>query len=146
AQAMPDDCVKPGLHERCAGEHPVVWWDPNVLALDVAPAGGLRQMELLERAGDSSHSDGVAARYRGWRQERDLVLARAAEPGVVAQPVTALAARAEAPLGAPVADHVAPSDRTARPHGSRFGTLVHAVLAAVPLDSDRATIARLAAA
>src|SRR5262249_802343 len=36
-------------------------------------------------------------------------------------------------------------DVGSRPHGTRFGTLVHAVLATVDLDGDRATVARVVA-
>ena len=34
---------------------------------------------------------------------------------------------------------------TGRPFGPRFGTLVHATLATVPLDADEATVRRVAA-
>jgi ATP-dependent exoDNAse (exonuclease V) beta subunit len=35
--------------------------------------------------------------------------------------------------------------RTARPHGTRFGTLVHAILARVPFDADAAIVNKYAA-
>jgi ATP-dependent exoDNAse (exonuclease V) beta subunit len=38
-----------------------------------------------------------------------------------------------------------PGDREGRPHGKRFGTLVHEVLARLPLDADRPAIERAAA-
>jgi ATP-dependent exoDNAse (exonuclease V) beta subunit len=44
----------------------------------------------------------------------------------------------------PVAIEQTPIDRIARPNGRRFGSLVHAVLAIVPLDADIDTIRRTA--
>ncbi len=152
AQATPDDAVKPGLHEHCAGEHSVVWWDPNVLRLDVRASGGLRQMEILKQAeGEGPHDDGMAS-YERWRQARAQAIARAAKPGVIARSVTEIAAVSDregepATVGdeGVIAQLNTGAVRTNRPTGSRFGSLVHGILADIDLQADLTAIERSAA-
>jgi ATP-dependent exoDNAse (exonuclease V) beta subunit len=80
-------------------------------------------------------------RYRAWRSSREQTLTRAAIPSVVVERVTERATRlvdAGQADGAPADDVVVielPRDPD-RPSGKRFGSLVHAVLATVPFESD----------
>ena len=146
------DPVVPGVHRPEAGEHRVVWWDPAGLGLGAEETVGLRQQRLLAndeggvRAGES-----VAAHDR-WCATRAAVRARGATPSVrVITPSSADAATLATP-GTDAATEPFPVtleqvERPAgsRPHGARFGMLVHAVLASVPLDADPAAIRATAA-
>jgi ATP-dependent exoDNAse (exonuclease V) beta subunit len=139
------DNVRPGLH--CFGassdeEYAVAWWDPRCLALDVKPLFGLRRRELIEDpGGDVVEAD--RRRYDEWRAERQLVLERGARPSISVQSVTEWARRqtegsdVTEPLTVDIVDA---GQVGARPAGPRFGTLVHAVLAVIPLDATPATI------
>ena len=141
--------VQPGLHVLGAADesrYPVVWWDPRALALDVEPVFGIRRQDLIEDPGpDVMEADRQS--YRDWREARALAIERGAVPTLPARTVTEWSAAA-APDADPdqpdvsVVDAAAPLDR---PSGPRFGTLVHAVLATVPLDAERAAISEAAA-
>ena len=123
----------------------VVWWDPHTLALDADSGYGLRRDDLISKDGDPA---GVAARlgaYEQWRTSRDEATARARVPSLRIRTATSVAGdRAIDRIsfdGVSTAPEIEVRDfsRSAeRPFGPRFGTLVHATLATVPLDaSDR---------
>ena len=125
----------------------VVWWDPHALALDVEARFGIRQAELLSKDVPQDVVDGDLDRYRAWRRRRDETVAEAAVPSVEVVTVTELARRQIADLvPSPAAEpELLELDRGGRrPAGPRFGALVHAVLAAVPLDADRDATGQIA--
>jgi ATP-dependent exoDNAse (exonuclease V) beta subunit len=92
------------------------------------------------------------ADYERWREERAGLVARGAQPSVRLQTATAWAADAarmgidEALLDVPPGqiEVVSIPGADKRPRGPRFGTLVHAILATVPLDASREVIDRTA--
>jgi ATP-dependent helicase/nuclease subunit A len=140
--------VQPGAHAPQAGEHTVVWWDPAVLALDRQQEVGLRQQRILEAdAGGTRAETGVRDHAR-WQAARAEARARGARPWLVVEAATALAAAGRPDLAEPeeVAVLDVPLERAGRPHGRRFGTLVHATLAAVDLEADAAAVERTARA
>ena len=104
---------------------------------------GLQQQKLLaaDESGERSE-EGVRA-HAAWQEERLRVRAAGRAPSVRVTMATEYAA-----AGAGTADDVAVEsvggDGT-RPHGKRFGTLVHAVLAAIDLRADRETVEGVAA-
>jgi ATP-dependent helicase/nuclease subunit A len=62
-ERAPEDSVAPGEHKPEAGQHHVLWWDPNVLDLARPPQGGLVQEELLRvDARAAAREPGVDAR------------------------------------------------------------------------------------
>ncbi len=134
--------VAPGLHRPAVGEHGVVFWDPRALDLDKESGVGLRQERILAADEDRSRSDAGAERHAAWRERRDDALARGSAPTRVVGPVTKLAAAGASAAGAaPTIElHTVEGDRTSRPGGRRFGTLVHNTLATVELEGDRAAI------
>jgi ATP-dependent exoDNAse (exonuclease V) beta subunit len=148
-EAPGPDNVRPGLHDLATsdGPCPVVWWDPARLALDVEPLLGLRRDDLLKDVG----GDVVAAdlaRHEAWQAARRAVVERGARPSLVVQPVTtwASAPGSEPPDLATIdVEVVDVGGAVDRPRGPRFGTLVHAVLAAVALDAGRTTVGESAA-
>jgi len=131
----------------------VVWWDPHQLALGAGAPVGIRREELLSKDAPDAVVEADLERYRTWRRRRQGTVERAARPSLVLATATERARAGsverdggDAPPGAgesrgagtdaaPHAVTVVELERAAaRPAGKRFGTLVHAVLATVPLD------------
>jgi ATP-dependent exoDNAse (exonuclease V) beta subunit len=143
--------VAPGLHRGQAGDCQVVWWDPSRLKLDVRETMGLRQHRLLTAdKGERAASQG-AREYERWKARHGATLAAGAAETYHVVTATELAARiverGERPawLGDPDQIAVERVARAAgRPHGVRFGTLVHAILSRVALDANAAAIAEAA--
>jgi hypothetical protein len=140
--------VAPGLHRAEAGGHHVVWWDPAKLRLDAHETMGLRQHRLLTADKDQRVSGEGAREYAQWQARRaELLAAGGAESCRVAaatELAAKIAAAGELPawLGNPNDIEIQQVARTKdRPHGTRFGTLVHAILSRVALDADAPAIA-----
>jgi ATP-dependent exoDNAse (exonuclease V) beta subunit len=137
--------VRPGRHEVGAGAaaYSVTWWDPARLVLEVEPLLGLRRDDLLKDVGGGV-AEADRARHEAWQAERQTTRERGARASLVANPITEWARAPEAEpadVGTIAVDVVDVGGAVERPGGPRFGTLVHAVLAAVPLDANAATIA-----
>jgi ATP-dependent exoDNAse (exonuclease V) beta subunit len=136
--------VSPGLHRMGDGGHEVVWWDPAALHLDAAAPFGLRREELIARDVPSQVIADGTARHEAWYAARDAAIERGRTPWVQVATMTewaagdAWATAAPGPLDVREADVgvvTLPPDASGRPAGPRFGSLVHAVLATVPLDA-----------
>ena len=142
-EAPPDaeSAVAPGWH--AIGESHAVWWDPSVLALAPPPVGGVRQQDLLVIDEQLGRDRAGMEEFERWRANHDGALAEGAIPSFVVTTATRLAAADVAAAAVDVAETAAA--RADRPHGRRFGTLVHAVLADVPFDAGAAHIERLVA-
>ena len=109
----------------------VVWWDPATLRLDIDAHFGIRQEELLSKETPEETVERDLNRYYTWRRSRDGTVGRAAEPSLVVQTATEWA---EHGGSIPEVEVVELPATAGRPSGVRFGSLVHAVLATVPLD------------
>jgi ATP-dependent exoDNAse (exonuclease V) beta subunit len=143
---FPTDSVAPGQHVPRAGTTPVVWWDPHVLVLDRAIGGGMRQRQLLETDASGEHVAAGRAAHAAWQEKRAAALLAGKTPTLEVRAITT-AAKTENAGWDPVAIEDTGVDRTDRPAGARFGTLVHAVLATVdpaPGATDGAALAALA--
>jgi ATP-dependent exoDNAse (exonuclease V) beta subunit len=133
--------VRPGLHRPATGAHTVVFWDPAALDLDREDDAGQRQQKIL-----AVDDRGVVAKegieqHAAWRRGQDAAIARGARPSLVVRTVTEAKTDGRPPASHPVTVETTSRERATRPHGKRFGILVHAVLATVPLDGDEAAIA-----
>ena len=136
--------VAPGLHpfagDRESGaDYDVVWWDPHALRLGVEAHFGIRQEQLLSKEVPEATVEEDLHRYRVWREGRARALERAAAPSLVVETATGRAAAAAAGSGRRDGPDVAVIELerpSIRPSGARFGSLVHAVLATVPLDES----------
>jgi ATP-dependent exoDNAse (exonuclease V) beta subunit len=133
AQATPEDSVAPGLHVTEGGNR-VVWWDPSQLKLQVVAKEGIRQQKLLSPSPEANQSVEAHAR---WKARRELTAAQGSRPSLLARPITALS---QDSTGATALVETTDVSRRGRPRGARFGTLVHAVLAQVPLEAERARV------
>jgi ATP-dependent exoDNAse (exonuclease V) beta subunit len=146
----PVSAVAPGLHRPEAGEHRVAWWDPATLALGARETVGLRQQRLLAMDDGGGRAEQSVAAHDAWRAERERVRGTAAAPSVrVVTPTSADALELELGRDAagvlPVTVERVPAPAGERPHGKRFGALVHAVLASIDLEADPRAIAAAAA-
>ncbi|HTY56807.1 MAG TPA: UvrD-helicase domain-containing protein, partial [Candidatus Binataceae bacterium] len=141
--------VAPGLHRPAVGEHQVVWWDPSLLELDVQETMGLRQSKLLAADENGVRSESGIRRHDDWRERRAASLKAGAVPTIRVAIATEIAARAhELQLSIPECDDISVIEiarDSHRPHGPRFGTLVHEILLSVAFDADREAISRAAA-
>jgi len=135
--------VTPGLHVPEAGTHRVVWWDPSILQLDARETMGLRQSKLLQADEQNERSDRGTREYAAWQQRREEIIAAGARPALLVKSATELAIGGTLPVMPEAAQiEIERVARTSdRPGGKRFGTLVHAILAQIPLDADATAIA-----
>jgi ATP-dependent helicase/nuclease subunit A len=141
-----NDTVWPGLHHFAAlaeqnADYGVVWWDPRVLTLDVPQRFGIRQEELLQEPSDPQAPRHDLRRYEDWRKGWDEVRERAGAASVTFSTVTAEARKDPSPRPAPAVELIELPRERERPSGARFGALVHATLAAVPLDAGSSQLA-----
>jgi ATP-dependent exoDNAse (exonuclease V) beta subunit len=141
--------VCPGVHRfgSDARSYSVVWWspEPSVLNLDAEAPLGLRRDDLIVKDVSPEIRARYLRSYMSWRNEREEAVARAKAPSIDVITATEAAMRGDAfPIDVRV-ENIAGD--VVRPGGARFGTLVHALLADVPLSSaaDR-VLDRLAAA
>jgi ATP-dependent exoDNAse (exonuclease V) beta subunit len=130
--------VRPGRH-LCEGSVEVIWWDPSALPDAQRVSHGLQNHELLMAKGQAA--DRSEAQHDSWKQAREALLERGARPELQVTSPRDLADAAIEGDGPAASGDAIPAERTAvqragRPPGRRFGALVHAVLAEVPLDSD----------
>src|SRR5439155_21816968 len=112
------------------------WWDPATRALDVQESVGLAQQKILAVDERGVRAEEGVRAHAAWQAERERVRAGGGVPSLRVVTATEHAAIGAVP-GAEVAVESVGAPRP-RPHGKRFGTLVHAVLAAGEADSVRA--------
>ncbi|MGH9972027.1 MAG: PD-(D/E)XK nuclease family protein, partial [Pyrinomonadaceae bacterium] len=152
--------VSPGTHRPKAGEHHVVWWDPAVLRPTSQENTRSRLTEFLKEDDNKVRSEEGIRVHGEWQKQRASIRQGAGKPQWTVVTATSQVGkprvRKESGLDAEEVD----SKTTAvaevavesieidfsRPHGKRFGVLVHAVLSVVPLNSDHEAIADVARA
>jgi ATP-dependent exoDNAse (exonuclease V) beta subunit len=154
--------VCPGRHDVSSPGEPysVVWWSPEpaVLSLEAQAPFGLRRDDLIVKDVAPAVLRRGLDGYQTWKAGRDATIATAQQPSIEVITATAPATSdVETPIGADIVVSsevvesvlAASAEATApkRPGGQRFGSLVHALLADMPLDaSDAKTMSRLSSA
>jgi ATP-dependent exoDNAse (exonuclease V) beta subunit len=142
--AVGTSTVSPGLHVVSGdAEFSVVWWDPSVLKLGAEAPIGIRRPELIVKDVAPEVVESGLAGYNAWRDRREQALAAGSQNSVAVRTVTQ-AAKGASDGALPDVEIVELPRAPNRPSGSRFGALVHAVLASVPLDGDLNAIQSLA--
>ncbi len=142
-QELSDLLIAPGEHSPELGSHRVVFWDPNLLDLARSTRGGLIQEELL-RVDDQGHNDARGSeRYGQFRAQRAAELERASAPSARMRVVTEQLEEEsdELPALTMLATEL---DRSLRPRGTRFGSLVHGILQHASLRADSSELTSLA--
>jgi hypothetical protein len=151
--------MRPGAYQHVdpttGAPYTVVWWDPLLLDRPGAERRGIRHEHLI---GKDAPPEVVAAdrrRYDDWRAWRRDAIDRASAPSLRVMTVTEWADASldgSVSLSSGMAETAARVEvvdggvaEPARPSGVRFGTLVHALLAHVPLDAGASAIAGMAA-
>ncbi len=138
------DFVDPRSNDRVS----VVWWDPLLLQGTGDDTRGLRRDDLISKEARPEDVAADRARYDAWLAARASAKEMGAQPSLLVVTATEWAHAA-------VEGHEDPALRSksqwfnavdvsiddagvagTRPGGKRFGVLVHALLAAVPLDAD----------
>jgi ATP-dependent exoDNAse (exonuclease V) beta subunit len=145
--------VAPGCHRSVTAEpFEVVWWDPASLRLGAEPPFGLRRQELISKDVPLEVVAEGTSRYIAWRDSREKAVTSASQPSVNVRTATEWAREGKSQnpnpkfqIPNPNVEIMAIEPAEGRASGPRFGTLVHASLAAVPLDADDHTIGRIVA-
>lgn len=133
--------VRPGLHRPAVGTHSVVFWDPSALDLDREDDAGQRQQKALAVDEKSAVANASIEEHARWQRERGDLLAKGSLPTLVVRTFTeGKTTRADVTSDGAFDVVIA----TAKADEKRFGILVHAVLAAVPLDGDASAVDRVA--
>ena len=141
--------VCPGEHRFGSGAdgYSVVWWSPEpaVLHLDAEAPLGLRRDDLIVKDVAPEIRARYLREYMSWRDGREQAVSRAKVPSIDVITATEAAIGGQGfPIDVRVADV---AGGVVRPGGPRFGTLVHAILADLPIPpSDDRVVEHLAAA
>ncbi len=147
----------PGLHRIGEGdaEASVVWWSPESVTLGVQAPLGLRRDDLIVRDVSPQVLRSRLDAYEHWRAARRSAVEQGSAPSVRVLTATEWVKRGTGDQGSGIGDRgsgireIDVSVESAltgseRPAGKRFGTLVHAVLADMPLVADVEVVAGLA--
>lgn len=146
-----DDTVRPGRYQfgdEAAGQaYSVVWWDPLLLAASSDEGRGLRRNDLISKDANPLDVAADRARYDEWKEHRAAVQAQGSAPSMTVTTPTQMKDQPDPGSRTPdpaviVEDAAVKSER---PSGKRFGTLVHALLASVPLSATASEVAELSA-
>lgn len=146
-----DDTVRPGRYQfgdEAAGQaYSVVWWDPLLLAASSDEGRGLRRNDLISKDANPLDVAADRARYDEWKEHRAAVQAQGSAPSMIVTTPTQMKDQPDPGSRTPdpaviVEDAAVKSER---PSGKRFGTLVHALLASVPLSAIASEVAELSA-
>src|SRR5262249_48486284 len=123
----PPNSVVPGLHKPEAGEHRLVWFDPNCLKLGAEETAGVLQTRLLELDAAGGQSDAGIRAYHEWRARRLDARERGSQAGLSLMTATerSIGGAFSGALDVVVESTTVNAGRT---HGKRFGSLVHSVL------------------
>jgi ATP-dependent helicase/nuclease subunit A len=124
ADQWEDVSVKPGLHYPKSGAHPVVWFDPAVLALKVARAEGVENEQVLNGTPEQA-AEGLR-RYQEWKDARERRIKAGRAPRFRVAQAESLDRVAEAEWID--VRTVTLTMETGRPTGRKFGRVVHDIL------------------
>ena len=145
--------VTPGEHKPEEGEHRVVWWDPSVLELGKQEDVGSRLNKLIAADEEGTRSRAGVEAHQEWQATRSHVRDSAGTPTLrVATATEHALAMAGVDSSESTGKSIEAFDVTvetvgidfSRPHGKRFGTLVHTMLSVVDLNANADTVKAVA--
>ena len=146
-----EDTIRPGTYQLTdpgsGSTYSVVWWDPRELEGSPDDARGVRREDLISKDARPADIAADRERYDAWREKRQQAQAVGGAASIrisTATEMTKDAAERNDPVPNIVVED-AGQVSSARPSGKRFGTLVHALLATLPLDAGPADATELAA-
>jgi ATP-dependent helicase/nuclease subunit A len=142
-----DGTIRPGTYRMSdpasGAMYSVTWWDPALLFGTQDDARGVRREDLISNKADEASVAADRAAYDRWREQRAARQAAGSIPSMHIATATQLSEEVKAPR-----HEIAIEDAgfgALRPSGKRFGTLVHAVLAMLPLEATSGDAQELAA-
>jgi len=129
-----------------------VWWDPKLLELGKQEDVGSRLNKLIAADEQGARSEAGIQAHEEWQQARTRVRETAGNPTLKVVTATEHAIAMAASGSIDSLSKEAASEVTvesvgidfSRPHGTRFGALVHAVLSIVDLQADAANVQSVA--
>ncbi len=131
----PGKYIFPENRQDKHSRYSVVWWDPSKLGLGKEPSFAVRQEELLAKVDDAIVAEDLKAYYR-WRGGHESTIKGGSRPTIRVEAASRHARRGMADAVTPAPTVVIYCEREElRPKGARFGSLVHGVLATVPMDA-----------
>lgn len=146
-----EDTIRPGTYQLTdpgsGNAYSVVWWDPRELEGSPDDARGVRREDLISKDAKPGDIAADRARYDDWREKRRQAQAAGGIASIkilTATEMTKDAANRHDPVPSILVEDAAQLSAP-RPSGKRFGTLVHALLATMPLDAGPAEATELAA-
>jgi ATP-dependent helicase/nuclease subunit A len=128
--------VAPGMHRAQVGSHRVVWWDPSKLVLDVRETMGLRQIRLLEADKENVVSTRGRDQWTAWNAARATLIETGKAPSIRVKTATELSLQESTDSGEVEIEIVETIRDPMRPHGPRFGSLVHLAMLRVSFDAS----------
>jgi ATP-dependent exoDNAse (exonuclease V) beta subunit len=131
--------VKPGLHYPQAGTQAVVWFDPAVLALQVAKNEGVENEQVLN--GTAAQAAEGLRWYQEWKDRRTLRIETASRSRF--QVVTAEGLGEVAEAAEIAVETVTLPAAAGRPGGRKFGRVVHDILQHAASADEIATLAAI---
>lgn len=142
--------VSPGLHKPEVGEHEVVWWDVSTLEHSTQGRTNTKLNDFLRIDEFSLHAKAGIQAHEDWQARRRATQERASQPlrnvltatSILPEIVTSTEDGSDRVANVVIEEIAA--DRS-RPHGKRFGTLVHAVLSGIELNAHADHIEAVAA-
>ncbi len=133
--------VAPGMHQARVGSHRIVWWDPSKLELDVRETMGLRQIKLLEADKENVVSTRGRDQWTAWNDARGKLIDAGSIQSIRVTTATVLSkAEPGSEIGGDEIEIIETMRDPNRPHGLRFGSLVHLAMLRVNLDASDDTI------
>ena len=142
-----DDTVRPGTYQLADPEtgepFSVTWWDPLLLGQRADDARGIRREELISKDANLTDVAADRAAYDQWRERRSTVQAKGSAASMRVLTATELAEESTGRGGEITIEDA--GFGVIRPSGKRFGTLVHAVLATLPMQASSDDVHELAA-
>ena len=140
--------VAPGVYDmvdRCTSQSfQVAWWDPVLLDRAGESRRGIRREDLITKDASPELVAADRARYQQWVDDRLAIQIRAAAPSTRIVTATEFVKLPEYRASDRAVAIVDVSTSEPRPSGRRFGILVHALLAHMPLTAAAAEIHDLA--
>lgn len=124
------------MHRAQVGSHRVVWWDPSKLVLDVRETMGLRQIRLLEADKENVVSTRGRDQWTAWNAARATLIETGKAPSIRVKTATELSLQESTDSGEVEIEIVETIRDPMRPHGPRFGSLVHLAMLRVSFDAS----------
>ncbi len=137
-----DRSVHPGQHVGLAAGPPVVWWDPAALNLSVRPYFGLKREKFLAEDSTKVQVRAGRSQYQRWRERKALALELGERHSIFPFQPSETEESPPEDFVFRFEEEVLAVDE-GRPHGARFGSLVHAVFRDVPLQHTRGLVVDL---